>query len=50
MKKKAGTFFKSVFSKGKNLFKKETTDENKEEEEDFGTEEDQDIIEVGKST
>jgi hypothetical protein len=47
MKKKAGTFFKNVFSKGKNLFKKDQNDEN-EKDDEFDTEEDRDIIEVGK--
>lgn len=40
MKKKAGTFFKNVLSKGKNLFKKENNEETKSEGDDFGTEED----------
>ena len=53
MKKKAGSFFKNVLSKGKNLFKKDEkggadNDENHDVE-DFGTEEDHDFIEVGKS-
>jgi hypothetical protein len=47
MKKKAGTFFKNVFSKGKNLFKKDQNEEN-EKDDEFDTEEDRDIIEVGK--
>lgn len=51
MKKKAGTFFKSVLTKGKNMFKKEqTSDDRKNEEKDYNTDEDTDIIEVGKNT
>jgi hypothetical protein len=48
--KKAGTFFKSVISKGKNFLKKEES-KNPENHPDtgFDSEEDQDIIEVGKS-
>ena len=40
MKKKAGSFFKNVLSKGKNLFKKDNNEESKIDGEDFGTEED----------
>jgi len=49
MSKKAGTFLKSVIGKTKKLFKKEEkqTGQNGEQE-DFGTEEDNDFIEVGK--
>ena len=43
MKKKAGTFFKNVLSKGKKIIKKDSPDK---EGEDFNTEEDNDIIEV----
>ena len=52
MKKKAGTFFKSVISKGKGLFKKENPSDSQQDQQnqdvDYGTEEDNDIIEVGK--
>ena len=47
MSKKAGSFFKSVISKGKKLFKKEERQEPSCED-DFGTEEDTDFIEVGR--
>lgn len=51
MKKKAGTFFKSVLNKGKGLFNKKDDDDSREQRNDdeFGTEEDHDFIEVGKS-
>jgi hypothetical protein len=53
MKKRAGSFFKSVLSKSKNLFtKKDEEEESKEEgagSNDFDSEEDHDIIEVGKT-
>ena len=47
MKKKAGSFFKNVLSKGKNLFKKDEKQGN-DDQDDYGTEEDHDIIELGK--
>ena len=50
MKKKAGTFFKSVLSKGKNILKKGNIDSSQNDFEDNGLEEDNDIIEVGKQT
>lgn len=48
MSKKTGSFFKSVLSKGKNFFKKndKTPDNNQG---DGSSDEDNDIIEVGKS-
>lgn len=46
MKKRAGTFFKNVMNKSKGLFKKEET----KVDDGFDSEEDQDIIEVGKKT
>ena len=50
MRKRAGSFFKSVLSKSKNLFnKREGEEEAKEGGNDFDSEEDHDIIEVGKT-
>ncbi len=48
MSKKTGSFFKSVLSKGKSIFKKNDKPEEKDNQEDMGTEEDNDFIEVGK--
>ena len=53
MRKKAGSFFKNVLTKGKGLFnsKKEGEEEDAKDGQlgnDFDSEEDHDIIEVGK--
>jgi hypothetical protein len=52
MRKRAGSFFKNVLTKGKGLFnnKKEGEEEAKDGQldNDFDSEEDHDIIEVGK--
>lgn len=48
MSKKTGGFFKSIISKGKGLFKKEDKNQNEANNDSDGTEEDHDIIEVGK--
>ena len=50
MKNKAGSFFKNVISKGKNILKKGSAAERQQEEEDNGIDEDNDIIEIGKQT
>jgi hypothetical protein len=51
MKKRAGSFFKNVMNKGKNLFNnKKDEEETKEGNNDFDSEEDTDIIEVGKKS
>jgi hypothetical protein len=44
--KKAGTFFKSVMSKGKSLFKQEEV--KAAGDNGYGSDEDTDIIEIGK--
>jgi hypothetical protein len=53
MKKRAGSFFKNMVNKGKNLFKKEEEEEKEQaaavDDNGFDSEEDNDIIEVGKS-
>lgn len=49
MKKKAGSFLKNVLSKGKNIFKKDDKAPNENGESNYDSEEDTDIIEVGKT-
>ncbi len=48
MSKKASNFLKSVFSMGKGMLKKDKKNQNDGNNDSDGTEEDHDIIEVGK--
>jgi len=48
MRKRAGSFFKNVLTKGKGLFNNKEEAKDGQADNDFDSEEDHDIIEVGK--
>jgi hypothetical protein len=48
MRKRAGSFFKNVLTKGKGLFNTKEEAKDGQADNDFDSEEDHDIIEVGK--
>jgi len=49
MRKRAGSFLKNMMNKGKGLFKKDEEGKEQTGDNGFDSEEDNDIIEVGKS-